>query len=139
MSNPDSELDRRLQALFGGLDTEADFDARLMARLRVESHTDAAERAIRVRQEERERYRKALLGLQSWRRSMLRLLTLDTLGITLLLVVAAVTAWPHVNREVLSISLQYGPYIATLLGVLLATVPIVGIWAEQTHRPIRLL
>ena len=51
MSNPDSELDRRLQALFGGLDTEADFDARLMARLRVESHTDAAERAIRVRQE----------------------------------------------------------------------------------------
>jgi len=139
MSNPDSELDRRLQALFGGLDTEADFDARLMARLRVESHTDAAERAIRVRQEERERYRKALLGLQSWRRSMLRLLTLDTLGITLLLVVAAVTAWPHVNREVLSISLQYGPYIATLLGVLLATVPIVGMWAEQTHRPIRLL
>jgi|ERR1700724_1140303 len=139
MSNPDSELDRRLQALFGGLDTEADFDARLMARLRVESHTDAAERAIRVRQEERERYRKALLGLQSWRRSMLRLLTLDTLGITLLLVVAVVTAWPHVNREVLSISLQYGPYIATLLGVLLATVPIVGMWAEQTHRPIRLL
>ena len=139
MSNPDSELDRRLQALFGGLDTEADFDARLMARLRVESHTDAAERAIRVRQEERERYRKALLGLQSWRRSMLRLLTLDTLGITLLLVVAVVTAWPHVNREVLSISLQYGPYIATLLGVLLATVPIVGMWAEQTRRPIRLL
>jgi len=139
MSNPDSELDRRLQALFGGLDTEADFDARLMARLRVESHTDAAERAIRVRQEERERYRKALLGLHSWRRSMLRLLTLDTLGITLLLVVAAVTAWPHVNREVLSISLQYGPYIATLLGVLLTAVPVVGMWAEQTRRPIRLL
>lgn len=139
MSNPDSELDRRLQALFGGLDTRADFDARLMARLRVESHTDAAERAIRVRQEERERYRKALLGLRSWRRSMLRLLTLDTLGITLLLVVAVVTPWPHLNRDALNISLQYGPYIATLLGVLLAAVPVVGMWAEQTRRPIRLL
>ena len=139
MSNPDSELDRRLQALFGGLDTGADFDARLMARLRVESHTDAAETAIRVRQEERERYRKALLGLHSWRRSMLRLLTLDTLGITLLLVVAVVTPWPHLNRDVLNISLQYGPYIATFLGVLLAAVPVVGMWAEQTRRPIRLL
>ena len=138
MSNPDSELDRRLQALFGGLDTGADFDARLMARLRVESHTDAAETAIRVRQEG-ERYRKALLGLRSWRRSMLRLLTLDTLGITLLLVVAVVTPWPHLNREALNISHQYGPYIATLLGVLLAAVPVVGMWAEQTRRPIRLL
>jgi len=139
MSNPDSELDRRLQALFGGLDTGTDFDVRLMARLRVESQTDPAERAIRVRQEERERYRKALLGLQSWRRSMLRLLTLDTLGITLLMVVAVVTAWPDLNRDVLNISLQYGPYIATLLGVLLAAVPVVAMWAEQTRRPIRLL
>jgi hypothetical protein len=83
--------------------------------------------------------RHALLGLQSWRQSMLRLLTLDTLGITLLLVVAVVAPWPHLNRDVLNISLQYGPYIATLLGVLLAAVPVVGMWAEQTRRPIRLL
>jgi len=54
---------------------------RVMARLRAESQTDAAERAIRARQRERARYRKALLELHSWRRSMLRLLTLDTLGI----------------------------------------------------------
>jgi hypothetical protein len=33
MSTPDKELDRHLQALFGGLDTGLDFDARLMARL----------------------------------------------------------------------------------------------------------
>jgi hypothetical protein len=139
MNNPDSELDRRLQALFGGLDTGAEFDARLIARLRVESQAATAERAIRAQHQERERYRKALLELQSWRRSMLRLLTLDTLGITFLLVAAVVMAWPHLGRDVMEISRQYGPYIATLLGVLISAVPLLGTWAEQTRRPIGLL
>src|SRR5215467_4966944 len=100
MNTPDSELDKHLQALFAGLDTRADFDARLLARLRAESQTDAIERAMRARQQERARYRRAVLELQSWRRSMLRLLTLDTLGIVLLLVAAVVTAWPHLSRDV---------------------------------------
>jgi hypothetical protein len=134
MSTRESRLDKHLEALFGGLDTAADFDARLMARLRAESQTDAGERAIRARQQERERYRKALLALQSWRRSVLRLLTLDTLGIAFLLVVAVVTAWPRLN-DVLDISRQYGPYLATLLGVLIAVVPLMGMRAEQTRRP----
>jgi hypothetical protein len=137
MSTPDSELDRRLQALFGGLDTRADFDARLMARLRAESQTDASERAARARQEHA-RYRRAVLELQSSRRSMLRLLTLDTLGIALLLVAAVVTAGPRLSRDVMEISSQYGPYVAMLLGVLIAAVPLAGMWAEQTRRPIRL-
>ena len=134
MSTRESQLDKHLEALFGGLDTAADFDARLMARLRAESQTDAGERAIRARQQERERYRTALLALQSWRRSVLRLLTLDTLGIAFLLVVAVVTAWPRLN-DVLDISRQYGPYLATLLGVLIAVVPLMGMRAEQTRRP----
>jgi len=138
MSTPDSELDRHLQALFGGLDTRPDFDARLMTRLRAESQTEANERAMRAEQE-RARYRRAVLELQSWRRSMLRLLTLDTLGIGLLLVVAVVAAWPHVSGNVTDLSRQYGPYIAMLLGILIATVPLLGMWAEQTRRPIRLL
>src|SRR2546421_11240882 len=139
MSTPDSELDKHLRALFAGLDTRADFDARLMARLRAESQIDATERAVRARQQERARHRRALLELQNWRRSMLRLLTLDTLGIALLLVVAVVTAWPHLSRDVMGISRQYGPYIATLLGVLIAAGPPLGMWAEQSRRPIRLL
>jgi hypothetical protein len=134
MSTPDSELDKQLQALFGGLDTAADFDTRLMARLQAESQTDATDRA---RQQERVRYRKALLELQGWRRSMLRLLTLDTLGIALLLGVAVVTAWPHLSRDVMDISRRYGPYIATLLGILIAAVPLLGISTEQSRRPIR--
>ncbi len=137
MSTRDSQLDQHLEALFGGLDTGADFDTRLMARLRAESHTDAAERAIRA-QQERLRYRQAQLELKSWRRSMLPLLTLDTLGIAVLAVVAIVTAWPHLNRDVLDISRQYVPYIATLLGVLVAAVPLVGTWVERTRGPVSL-
>ena len=136
MSTPDSELDKHLQALFGGLDTGEDFDARLMARLRAESHTDATARAMRAQQEDA-RYRRAVLELQSWRRSMLRLLTLDTLGIALLLAVVVVTAGPRVSRDALDISHQYGRYIATVLGILIAAVPLVGMWAEQTRRSIR--
>jgi hypothetical protein len=134
MSTPDSELDKQLQALFGGLDTAADFDTRLMARLQAESQTDATDRA---RQQERVRYRIALLELQGWRRSMLRLLTLDTLGIALLLGVAVVTAWPHLSRDVMDISRRYGPYIATLLAILIAAVPLLAISTEQSRRPIR--
>ena len=139
MSTPNSELDKHLQALFGGLDTRADFDARLMARLRAESHTAATERAMRTREQERARYRRAVSELQTWRRSMLRMLTLDTLGIALLLVAAIVTAWPHVRQDVMDISRQYAPYIAMSLGILIAAVPLLAMWAEQTRRPVRLL
>jgi hypothetical protein len=139
MSTPNSELDKHLQALFGGLDTRADFDARLMARLRAESQTAATERAMRTREQERARYRRAVSELQTWRRSMLRMLTLDTLGIALLLVAAIVTAWPHVRQDVMDISRQYAPYIAMSLGILIAAVPLLATWAEQTRRPVRLL
>jgi hypothetical protein len=70
---------------------------------------------------------------------MLRLLTLDTLGIALLLVAAVVTAGPRLSRDVMDISSRYGPYVAMLLGILIAAVPLVGMWVEQTRRPIRLL
>ena len=136
MSTPDSELDRHLRALFAGLDTGADFDARLMARLRAESHTEANERALRA-QQERARYRQAVSELQSWRQSVLRLVTLDTLGIGLLLVVAVVAAWPHLGRDVMDLSRQYGRYIVMLLAILTAAVPLVGMWAEQTRGPLR--
>src|SRR5215470_9428740 len=137
MNTPDSELDEHLHALFGGLDTGADFEARLMARLRAESQTDAAARATRSRQE-RARYRRAVSELQGWRRSMLRLLTLDTLGIALLLVAAIVTVGPHVSQDVMGISRQYAPYIVMSLGILIAAVPVLAIWAEQTRRSVRL-
>ena len=139
MSTPDSELDKHLRALFGGLDTGSDFDARLMARLRAESRPGVAERARQARQQEHARYRRAVLELQSWRRSMLRLLTLDTLGIALLLLLALVTAGPRLGQQVMDIWRQYGPYVAMSFGVLIAAVPFLGMWADQARRPIRLL
>jgi len=139
MSTPDSELDKHLRALFGGLDTRADFDARLMARLQTESRGETTERVMQARQQERARYGRAVLELQSWRRSMLRLLTLDTLAIAVVLVVAIVTAGPRLSQDVMEISRQYGPYIGSLVAVLIAVVPLLGMWLDQTRRPIRLL
>jgi hypothetical protein len=131
MSRPDTELDKNLRALFGALDTRADFDVRLMARLQAESQADALERARRARQQERARYRSA--------RSMLRLVTLDTLGIALLLVVAVVAVWPRVRPGALDLVRQHGAYLAILLSLLIAAVPLLGMWADQTRRHFRLL
>ena len=132
MSTPDSELDAHLRALFGGLDTAADFDARLMARLRADSQ-DATARAMRALQQERARCRRAVLELHSWRRSMLRLLTLDTLGIALLLLVALVTAWPHFSPNVMDIWRHYALYIVMSLSIAIGAVPLAGMWAERTR------
>ena len=137
MSTPDSELDRQLQALFGGLDTGSDFERRLMARLRAESHTAVTERTIRARQQEHVRYRRAVLELQSWRQSTLRLLTLDTLGMALMLVAAVVTAWPRLSHDFMDNSRQYGSYITVSLSILIAAVPLLGMWVEHSRRSLR--
>ena len=138
MSEPDSELDKHLKALYAGLDTRPDFDVRLMARLRVESQSEATQRAMRV-QQERARYRRAVLELQSWRQRTLRLLTLDTVGVPLLLLVALITAWSHLSPAVLDTARLYGAYVALLLAILIAAVPLWGMWAEQNRRALRLL
>jgi len=137
MSEPDSELDKHLEALYGGLDTRPDFELRLMARLRVESQREATQRIMRV-QQERARYRRAVLELQGWRQRTLRLLTLDTVGVALLLLVALVTVWPHLSPAVLDTARQYGPYVALLLAILIAAVPLWGMWAEQSRTAFRL-
>ena len=131
MSIPDPELDRNLRALFGGLDTRADFDVRLMARLRAESQAEALTRTRRARQQEHARYQNA--------RSMLRQLTLDSLGIALLLVVAMVAIWPRVKPEALDLVREHAPHLAILLSLLIGAVPLLGMWADQTRRNFRLL
>lgn len=130
MSTSDSELDRRLRALFGGLDTGAHFDTRLMARLRAESQSDATARAMQARQQELTRHQKAV----GRRRSTLWLLALDTLGISLLLTVAVILAWPRYGAGVTDIWREYGEYIAMSLAALIAAVPLVGTWAERSRR-----
>jgi hypothetical protein len=72
MNIPESDHDQHLRALFGGLDTKAHFDLRLMARLQAESQPEAIGRAAQAREQERARYRREVLGLQGWRRLMCR-------------------------------------------------------------------
>ena len=134
MSTPDTQLEQHLQALFGDLDTGADFDARLMARLRAESQSDTTERARWAQQQERARHQRAVSELLSWRRSTLRLLALDTLGIAGLLVVVIVAAWSVFSGEIMDISRQYGAYIPMLLSILTAGIPVLLMWTDRTRR-----
>jgi hypothetical protein len=139
MSTPDSDLDQRLQLLFRGFDASPDFDARLMARLQAEARTDAVERAMRAREQERERHGRALSEARLWRRSMLRLMTLDVLGVGLLLVVAAVSVWPRLDPQVAEGLRQFAPYIVSCVAVVLGVVPLRGIWGERYRGTVGLL
>jgi hypothetical protein len=139
MSIPESDHDQHLRALFGGLDTKADFDLRLMARLQAERQAEAIGRAALAREQERARYRREVLRLQSWRRLMLRVLTLDILGIAALLVVAIGAARPLFGVDVIDILRQDGPYILIAFSILIGGVPLVVMWAEQSRTPVRLL
>ena len=135
MNTPDFEPDQHLQALFTNFDTKADFDARLMARLRAESQRGEGEWLAHARQQERARHGRAALELQR----SLRLLTLDALGIAVLLLAVAVTAWPSLRVEVIDMSRQYGRYIAMFLAILIAVVPLLAMRAEQPRARIPLL
>lgn len=137
MSNPELNQERHLRALFGGLDTRSDFDARLMAVLRAETQVEALERAARAREQERARYRREVLGLRSSRRLMLRLLTLDILAIAALLVIAIGAAWRLFGGDVVGIWREYGPHMLIAFSILIASVPLLIMWAERTPRPAR--
>ena len=137
MSIPEFDHDRHLRALFGGLDTKPDFDARLMARLRVETQTEATGRVAIARERERARYRREVLGLRTSRRLMLRLLTLDILGIAALLVIAIGAAWRLFGGDVIGISREYGTHMLMAFSILIASVPLLIMWAEHTPRPAR--
>jgi hypothetical protein len=139
MSIPEFDQDRHLRALFGGLDTKRNFDARLMARLRVETQIEATGRAAIARERERARYRREVLGLRTSRRLMLRLLTLDALGIAALLVIAIGAAWRLFGADVMGTSREYGAHILIAFSILIASVPLSVMWAEQSRKSIRLL
>jgi hypothetical protein len=139
MSIPESDHDQHLRALFGGLDTKADFDGRLMARLQVERHAETIGRTALARERERARYRREVLGLRTSRRLMLRLLTLDALGIAASLVIAIGAAWRLLGADVMGTAREYGPHILIAFSILIASVPLSVMWAEQSRKSIRML
>ena len=80
-----STLDERLSRLFAPADAPPDFEVRLMARVRAEETDPSYLRAAREREELT--YAAARQGLEGWRRSALRMFSLDAVaGATLLIV-----------------------------------------------------
>ena len=80
-----STLDERLSRLFARADAPPDFDVRLMARVRAEEADPAYQRMAREREEAT--YAVARQSLTRWRRTALRMFSLDALAAATLLIV----------------------------------------------------
>jgi uncharacterized membrane protein YcjF (UPF0283 family) len=115
-------MDQRLSALFSGLDTRPEFNARLLDRLHLEVTRDAEERAQQARQLEQLRYgvaKQELLSWRRWTRAVSRFVTLETVGIGVLAASVITSAW---SAEQLR---QFVPVLVTAVGVLLALAPVI--------------
>ena len=82
-----STLDDRLSRTFRSIDVAPDFEVRLMARVQAEKADGAMERAAVARKREQEAYDIAGRNVERWRRAALRMVSLDAVGGTTLLIV----------------------------------------------------
>jgi hypothetical protein len=117
-------LDERLAAVFSGIDTRPDFDARLFERLQVEATQDAQERAQQARQLEQLRHGAAKQELLSWRRwtqAVSRVVTLETIGVGVLAVSVITSVWSADQIR------QVAPILVTVVGALLALAPVLNV------------
>jgi len=125
-------LDARLQSLFGRLDTSADFEASLLARVKVES--DAAldrERIERARMEEWRRYGEARRELswgntvrEFWTTYLSRWVTLEAIGVAVLAGFVLQFVWSRLPPEWTAQINQYAPEMLGLVGILMAAAPL---------------
>ncbi len=128
-------LDARLQALFGALDTSAGFEASVLARVKVEANAALdRERIERARMEEWRRYGEARSELslgnslrEFWSRYFGRWVTLETVGVAVLLGFVLQFAWsrlpPEWTAQISQLS-QYTPQLLIALGALMALTPL---------------
>jgi hypothetical protein len=136
MNDRESRLEAALQTLFRDVDTTADFEARVLVRLRSNSFLKLAEEMNRARQVERERYRRASLEVKNGLRATLQQWALDGLGIAGLSVMVLIGAWRHLGPGAIESLAEFGPYVGTLLGAFLVIVPLVGMWVERYRYPL---
>jgi hypothetical protein len=134
MIDKEYQLDAALRALFRDIDSSPGFDASVMSQLQGNFHSQFGEQADRARQLERDRYRIALLEDRNTHRAKLRLLTFDGFGIACLVAVVEAAVWRHWDFHVAESVSDYYPYIAAVLGVLIAAVPVVGMAIERNER-----
>jgi hypothetical protein len=93
-----STLDESLSRLFAGIDVPAGFHQRLMARVHRLADEAEVERARVAREREETRYRFAGQIVMQWRSAALRLLSLDAIAASTLviLVFTSLPKWfPH--------------------------------------------
>jgi len=106
-----------LAALFSGLDTRPEFNARLLDRLNVEIAHEAL-RAEEARRLEQRRHRVAQRELHPWKQALGRWVTLETVGIGALAALMIGSAW---SAEQIRAAL---PIVFTALGLALAVAPV---------------
>jgi hypothetical protein len=139
-------MEARLQTLFSRLDTAEDFEASVLARVKVES--DAAldrERIERARMAEWHRYSEARSELslgnslrEIWTRYLSRFVTLETVGAAVLLGLVLQFAWSRLPAEwtaQISQLAEYTPQLLMALGALMALTPVAAIlFNRYRHR-----
>jgi hypothetical protein len=139
-------MEARLQTLVSRLDTAEDFDASVLARVKVES--DAAldrDRIERARMAEWHRYSQARSELslgnslrEIWTRYLSRFVTLETVGAAMLLGLVLQFAWSRLPAEwtaQISQLAEYTPQLLMALGGLMALTPVAAIlFNRYRHR-----
>jgi hypothetical protein len=139
-------MEARLQTLFSRLDTAEDFEASVLARVKVES--DAAldrDRIERARMAEWHRYSEARSELslgnslrEIWTRYLSRFVTLETVGAAVLLGLVLQFAWSRLPAEwtaQISQLAEYTPQLLMALGGLMALTPVAAIlFNRYRHR-----
>jgi len=125
-------LDARLQALFGGLDTSAKFEASVLARVKVEAAAALdRERIERARMEEWRRYGEARSELswgnavkEFWTAYFSRWVTLEAIGGAVLLGLVLQFVWSRLPPEWTAQISQYAPEMFEILGIIMAAAPL---------------
>jgi hypothetical protein len=133
MTRQTESLDTRLRALYQGLDTSQDFDARLMARVHAELESASAASAARALAEEARRY-ELMRRRYSWSGWIRRAVTLDTVGAAVAAGLVAHAIWTSAAARGLLASLgSHATENLTALGLLLAlsTLPVLFIHSRR--------
>jgi len=115
-----------LAALFGGLDTRPEFNARLLDRLNEEIAQEAL-RTEEARRLEQLRHQVAQRELHPWKQALGRWVTLETVGIGALAALMISSAW---SAEQIRAAV---PIVVTVLGVLLTAAPVLVPMIRSRH------
>jgi len=137
-------VEARLQALFGALDTSADFEESVLARVKVEASAALDRKRIeRARMEESRRYGQARSELswgntvrELWTTYFSRWVTLESIGVAVLVGFVLRFAWSRLPPE--WTEQIYAPEMFGVLGLALAAAPLAAFAISRYRRRLTL-